>query len=1507
MTMTITLSKVEIITSVEKNPIPETSCGANDYKSGWDQTKGQGLISTHGSELEEELETPLFTSINNPLHQFNVPLSLSLSLSKEFSPGFPFTSSCRVSEDLDIEIQRASVSSSTPSTPPSTPHQLSPRNSKHSREGEDNTLERALDITISEPPRHRAKLKHCHPPLPDNEAAINFPTAPQSLRSPFFATHKLKRSNSSPRSPRSLRSPNTDTIVMSKPGLGDNGITTPKSVRLARGSTLGNNSNSPGLPTGPALNLEQLRRSASPKLGTNPRDSSLIYKVGIIELLEQDERPTFIIDVSNLDNYIPGGRIRVEYANASLRAINPLLEMVTGYADLSSPTIVTHAFPEFKAWALSFVSKQHESLDICLPSFLYGGFTWSCSTLRKRIRVINGVRTQVPQHPTTSSTSSNATNNSPAQSRGFAIGQDLTSLAEPLSGQTDYFGDVTPLPVESDSSPPETLVVRNQVPHIDGSSFDWTRLPLSAALPRHIQFTRNINWSATPLGPMKNWSYDLRAMCNLIMASPHPAAMYWGADETAIYNEAYILLAGQKHPSLMGQSYKVAWAEIWDDLQEVFSKARSSGQATMKDEDRLFIKRNGYLEECYFAWSIIPLIGEDGSVVGLYNPAWEKTRRVISERRMLTLREVGQKTATARNIKGFWAQVIKALEYNPFDIPFALLYSVNEDVDSDMSSQRSLNSGSLSQAAPFCVLEGTIGVPFDHRSATTPLDLHFSEDGFAPYLRECMKLDRPVLLTTEEGTLPTELIEGINCVGFGDPCRAAVTIPLHATTKESILGFLVMGVNPRRPYDDDYSLFVELTSRQLTTSMASVVLYEEEIRRGQKAARIAAQDRQQLSELVNLRTQEAVESESRFTRMAEMAPVGMFIANSHGEITFSNDAWWEISRHPRSDNSAKSWMDSIKDEDRERVQASWNKLVTQKVNVTKEFRFKAPWQSKHALTDTWALMNCTSLTDGDNNLMSIFGCITDISHQKWAEEFQKKKMEEAIELKRQQENFIDMTSHEMRNPLSAILQCSDEITSALTAPSLKGLESSMHDAETAQEILELIESSVDAAQTIALCAQHQKRIVDDILTLSKLDSALLVVAPVSTQPISVARRAIKMFEGDMEKHDISIEFQIQDSYSDLEISWVKLDPSRLLQVLINLLTNAIKFTTGQPHRSIILSIGATKERPAGNDNAVQYFPSRLGVADLTTNEEEWGTGENIYLKFAVSDTGRGLDEKEVSILFQRFSQASPRTHVQYGGSGLGLFISRELTELQGGQIGVSSEKGVGSCFAFYVQARRAEGSPKTSPLSTPIHSTINRRSSVRTPNLAMVESTNGSSENPVHTESINEISTSIPRVSPISMLDYKDITILIVEDNLVNQRVLQKQLHRAGFVTEVSNHGLEALHKLEASSFWKNEENTGNRTNISCVLMDLEMPIMDGLTCTKKIRELEADGTIVRHVPIIAVTANARLEQIETAIATGMDDVVSKPFRMPDLIPKVEALVAKSRDASIPDLGCLNS
>ena len=531
----------------------------------------------------------------------------------------------------------------------------------------------------------------------------------------------------------------------------------------------------------------------------------------------------------------------------------------------------------------------------------------------------------------------------------------------------------------------------------------------------------------------------------------------------------------------MGQKYKVAWAEIWDDVKEVFANARVTGQATMKDDDCLFMNRNGFLEECYFSWSIIPMVGQDGTVMGLYNPAFEKTRRKIAERRMLTLREVGERTATAREVKGFWDQVLLGLTENEFDTPFVMLYSVNDENDSDASS---LHSSSL-LGAKHCFLEGSLGVPDGHQAAPESIDLKEGQEGFGPVFREALKTDKPVVISIGSADLSETMMQGLAWRGFGDACRDVVICPIHPTTGDTILGFLVMGINPRRPYDDDYNLFVQLLSRQLGTSLASVVLFEEEIRRGQRAAKLAAEDRFNLSKQLAARTQEAIESETRFTRMAEYSPAGLFIADHVGKITYCNDTWYEISRVPREQDKTDSWIDYVKEEDQGLIQEQWTQLVETAAAINIEFRFKTPWEDRNRNKgDTWVLFSAFAEKDENGMLKSVFGSITNISPQKWAEGFQKRKMEEAVELKRQQENFIDITSHEMRNPLSAILQCADEISTILGDFRSSG----------AQNIdAGIVADSIDAAQTIALCAQHQKRIVDDVLTMSKLDSAMLMV------------------------------------------------------------------------------------------------------------------------------------------------------------------------------------------------------------------------------------------------------------------------------------------------------------------------------------------------------------------------------------------------------------------------------
>jgi PAS domain S-box-containing protein len=366
------------------------------------------------------------------------------------------------------------------------------------------------------------------------------------------------------------------------------------------------------------------------------------------------------------------------------------------------------------------------------------------------------------------------------------------------------------------------------------------------------------------------------------------------------------------------------------------------------------------------------------------------------------------------------------------------------------------------------------------------MDLKEGNEGFGPVFREVMKTDKPVVLSIGSGDLPAEMMEGLEWRGFGDACRDVVVCPIHPTTGEAILGFLVVGVNPRRPFDEDYNLFIQLLGRQLGTSIASVVLFEEEIRRGQKAAKLAAEDRFNLSEQLAARTQEARDSETRFTRMAEYSPAGLFIADDEGRITYCNEAWYEITRVPKEPEKTDKWIDYVKDDDQWIVQEHWKGLVDNADAINIEFRFKTPWEDRNGNKgDTWVLFSAFPETYEGGRLKSVFGSITNISPQKWAEDFQKRKMEEAVELKRQQENFIDITSHEMRNPLSAILQCADEISTTL---------GEFRDVDTGAIPLGVVTDSIDAAQTIALCAQHQKRIVDDVLTLSKLDSAMLMVS-----------------------------------------------------------------------------------------------------------------------------------------------------------------------------------------------------------------------------------------------------------------------------------------------------------------------------------------------------------------------------------------------------------------------------
>jgi signal transduction histidine kinase len=187
--------------------------------------------------------------------------------------------------------------------------------------------------------------------------------------------------------------------------------------------------------------------------------------------------------------------------------------------------------------------------------------------------------------------------------------------------------------------------------------------------------------------------------------------------------------------------------------------------------------------------------------------------------------------------------------------------------------------------------------------------------------------------------------------------------------------------------------------------------------------------------------------------------------------------------------------------------------------------------------------------------------------------------------------------------------------------------------------------------------------------MSKLDASLLLVTPCEVNPIATVQHALQLHQQEFKSAGVEGFVHVASSYHDLQVGQVLLDPSRLLQVLINLLTNAIKLyvdagsnlssitniliiksTQYQVERRITLHLGASVESPGdGNENDGEYFAPRVYAKKAPSRQDaDWGEGQPIYLTFAVEDTGCGLNDDEKNKLFKRFSQASPKTHVDYG-------------------------------------------------------------------------------------------------------------------------------------------------------------------------------------------------------------------------------------------------------------------
>lgn len=363
--------------------------------------------------------------------------------------------------------------------------------------------------------------------------------------------------------------------------------------------------------------------------------------------------------------------------------------------------------------------------------------------------------------------------------------------------------------------------------------------------------------------------------------------------------------------------------------------------------------------------------------------------------------------------------------------------------------------------------------------------------------------------------------------------------------------------------------------------------------------------------------------------------------------------------------------------------------------------------------------------------------------------------------------FLANMSHEIRTPMNAIT----------------GFANLLKETKLDSEQKEFV-SNINTA------AENLLGIINDILDLSKIESGHLVIESVPFNLYEVIKNIKSVLTYKAIGKNLELDYQIPDAIPHTVLG----DPTRLTQILLNLTNNAIKFT----------ETGSVKI-----------------VLDLQSeNEDEYA------ILFKIIDTGVGIPQDKLAVIFDRFAQANSDTTRKFGGTGLGLSISKLLIELQHGNIFVESEEHVGSTFYFNLSFKKVKG------------------------------------------EVFQKQETHLLPIDP-----HKKARILLAEDNPLNQKLAMKVLERFGFFPELAENGKIAVLKVQEKQY-------------DVILMDLQMPEMDGYQATQFIRTKLGNNT-----PIIALTAHSLIGEKEKCIAVGMNDYITKPFSPKDLFNKIASFI----------------
>jgi PAS domain S-box-containing protein len=377
------------------------------------------------------------------------------------------------------------------------------------------------------------------------------------------------------------------------------------------------------------------------------------------------------------------------------------------------------------------------------------------------------------------------------------------------------------------------------------------------------------DWTQTPLGPPERWPEALKVATRILLTSRFEMWLGWGPEIAFLYNDAYRPTLGLKHPDSLAKPTRELWAEIWDDIEPRLRTVYEHGEATFDRALLLLLERHGYPEETYHTFSYSPVLNDDGSVGGVFCAVTEDTDRVISERRLGSLRVLAGSLAVTDSRTAVLEAARTGLAANPHDLPFSLTYLFEED-----GSAR---------------LAFTTGFALDHAAAPNHWDR--STPGLWP-------LDKPEALVDLSGLsdLPTG--------AWSRSPAQAVVVPLIGQGGEAPIGAMVVGLNPHRQFDADYLGFLKLIAGQISSSLASADAYEAEHRRAvalaealgmrQEAAKALEEINARLASEVEIRTAER----DRLRTLFQRAPGFMCVLQGPDHVfEFMNEAYQQLVGH----------------------------------------------------------------------------------------------------------------------------------------------------------------------------------------------------------------------------------------------------------------------------------------------------------------------------------------------------------------------------------------------------------------------------------------------------------------------------------------------------------------------------------------------------------------------------------------------------------------------------------